>query len=263
MIRNIFRIGTLLMLIITLASCEKVIKLDLQASNRQVVIEGTIANTQNPVVRISMSKTFEESNDFVGLTGATVAIKVNNGNTYTLTSTAPGVYETNAFTGMPDSSYSLTLTVNGQTFTSTSIMPKPVTLDTITINEIGFGSNKNKTVYPSYNDPIGKGNSYRLINYINGKQEKFIYVQNDELTDGRTVTRPLINRDSNIKSGDLVTTQLLCIDQPVYTYWFSLSESSTGENQSATPANPVSNIEGGALGYFSAYTVSQKTIVVP
>ena len=51
------------------------------------------------------------------------------------------------------------------------------------------------------------------------------------------------------------------IDPVVYKYWFSLSQNATGETQSASPANPVSNIKGGALGYFSAHTISTKSII--
>jgi hypothetical protein len=31
----------------------------------------------------------------------------------------------------------------------------------------------------------------------------------------------------------------------------------------ATPANPVTNITGGVLGYFSAQTTNRKTVVAP
>jgi len=56
---------------------------------------------------------------------------------------------------------------------------------------------------------------------------------------------------------------MLNIDYPVYKYFFSLENSATGENQSATPANPVSNIKGGALGYFSVQTIQSREIKVP
>ena len=52
-----------------------------------------------------------------------------------------------------------------------------------------------------------------------------------------------------------------CIDNAVYKYWFSLNQSATGTSQSASPANAVSNISGGALGYFSVHTVESKTVV--
>ena len=65
-------------------------------------------------------------------------------------------------------------------------------------------------------------------------------------------------------SGDQVTVDMLCLDPAVYKYWYSLDRGATGGGISgATPANPVTNISGGALGYFSAHTLQSKTMVVP
>jgi hypothetical protein len=36
-----------------------------------------------------------------------------------------------------------------------------------------------------------------------------------------------------------------------------------GGRQAAAPANPVSNFTHGALGYFNAYAVKSKVIVIP
>ncbi|HKZ66576.1 MAG TPA: hypothetical protein VJ111_09490, partial [Chitinophagaceae bacterium] len=69
--------------------------------------------------------------------------------------------------------------------------------------------------------------------------------------------------DEDIKSGDTVKLDMLCIDPAVYKYWYSVNQSATGNSQSASPANPVSNISGGALGYFSAHTIQTKTLLVP
>jgi len=52
-----------------------------------------------------------------------------------------------------------------------------------------------------------------------------------------------------------------CIDKNVYEYWYSLDQSSTGSSQSAAPGNPVSNMQGGALGYFSANTLQSRSVV--
>jgi hypothetical protein len=56
---------------------------------------------------------------------------------------------------------------------------------------------------------------------------------------------------------------MMCIENAVFKYWFSLNQSATGNSQSASPANAVSNISGGALGYFSAHTVETREIVAP
>jgi hypothetical protein len=47
----------------------------------------------------------------------------------------------------------------------------------------------------------------------------------------------------------------------VFDYFNSLALMNDG--QSASPANPLSNIQGGALGYFSAHTVQRRTVIIP
>jgi hypothetical protein len=107
------------------------------------------------------------------------------------------------------------------------------------------------------------GNSYRFLQYINRKKDKGVYVINDDLTEGRNVTTTLFTRENSVlKMGDTVAVEMHCIDPAMYKYWFSLSQSATGETETASPANPVTNLSGGTLGYFSAHTVRSKSIIV-
>jgi hypothetical protein len=53
------------------------------------------------------------------------------------------------------------------------------------------------------------------------------------------------------------------MDAGVYDYFNTLSEILTSDaNTSAAPANPNSNFNNGALGYFAAYATSKKSIRV-
>jgi hypothetical protein len=249
-----------------LCSCEKVIQLEIDEAEKKYVIEGNVSNLASvPVeVRLSQTKSFDDESAFNGVGGATVVIKVDNSTTYTLDEISPGIYQTSALTGLPGSSYELTVTVNGFVFSAVSIMPgQLVSLDTLTVDDLAFGGSNNKTIHPSYLDPAGLGNSYRFVQYANGVQVKKVFVQNDALSDGLRITRPLINRDGDLESGMNVRVEMLHIDPNVYKYWYSLDQAATGENQSAAPANPITNIRGGALGYFSAHSISSKTIRIP
>jgi hypothetical protein len=53
------------------------------------------------------------------------------------------------------------------------------------------------------------------------------------------------------------------MDKPNYNYFFSLENASDGGPFSATPANPVTNIDNGALGYFGAYLKDTVGLIVP
>jgi hypothetical protein len=142
-------------------------------------------------------------------------------------------------------------------------MPSPVNLDSIYITESLSVGERKKWVVPQFTDPVGLGNNYRFILYRNGHKDFNVFVYNDDLTDGQTNTWPLGDFDMpSFMSVDLVTVEMQCTDVAVYKYWLSWQNAS-GQHQSATPANPVTNLRGGALGYFSAHTVQSKTIIVP
>jgi len=270
-LRSFTKFICILFFSIFLTSCEKVIKVDLNTAEKKYVIEAVITDQPNSCkVLLSQSKNFDEDNTFNGISGAQITITDNNGSAITLPETSQGVYQPIALTGISGHTYNLTVNVDGKTFTATSTMPALVPFDSLYITERTFFDETNKYATLSYKDPIGKGNAYRYIQYVNGVQEKTIFVRDDDLTDGRAIQRNLIyyNNDDDddegkLKKGDTVKVDMLCISYPVYQYWYSLSESSTGDSQSATPGNPIYNIQGGALGYFSAHTIQSKTLIVP
>ena len=253
--------------VLSFCSCQKVIDLKLNEADIKYVVEGIITNEPGVCkVTLTQSKPFYENNQFPGISGAIVTIKDNDVE-FSLPETQPGVYQTNLINGTPGHVYQLSVAINSYVFTASSKMPMPVLLDTLYVSNGPFGEFKFATV--GYNDPSGISNNYRFVQYLNGVKDPAIFGQNDEFTDGQTV---LIQLDTgvdkkddprNIKSGDKVTIEMLGIDEAVYKYWYSLHFNGGDGGNIATPANPVTNVSGGALGYFSAQTVDRKTVIVP
>jgi hypothetical protein len=93
--------------------------------------------------------------------------------------------------------------------------------------------------------------------------DKGLFYQNDDYTDGRTSSFSLLrpDPDSTLHVNDRVDVEMQCIDKAMYKYWFSVDRSSLGEGGTLA-SNPVTNISGGALGYFSAHTSQTKSILV-
>lgn len=253
-----------------LASCTKVIDVDLNDAAKKYVIEGFITDQAGQCqVIITQTKNFNENNTFPPITGATVSIKDNGTGTVTpLSETSPGIYTHATFAGLSGKTYTLQVTINGENFTASSTMPQLVNMDTIYVTEdTWFSGELIKLANVGYDDPVNIVNQYRFVRYLNGVKTKRIFITNDDLSDGRYTNTKLFTDDDTdedqLKSGDTVKIDMLCIDAAVYKYWFSLEEGATGETQSATPSNPVSNLKGGALGYFSAHTFQTKTMIVP
>ncbi len=260
----------IIMLFTFVSSCQKVIHVNLNAASPQFVIEANIEDSvPNYQVVITKSVSFEQDNIFPAVSGALVLITDSNNNHIdTLKEIAAGIYQVTA-SRIPSTgiTYQLYINTGGTVFTATSTMPQKVYLDSITVQKSPFRGNLQ--FVPVYRDPVAKGNSYHFIEYVNGVAGDGIYVRNDNLVNGQVATQPLggggiksgSGPNGSVASGDIVQISLQCIDVNVYEYYFTLSQV-TNQN-SATPSNPKSNINGGALGYFSAHTASTKTIIVP
>ncbi|HEX8517208.1 MAG TPA: DUF4249 domain-containing protein [Bacteroidia bacterium] len=246
-------------LLAALTSCEKVIDIDLNSASPKIVIEGGLNDSGPCHIRITKTKNFSENNDFEGISNAFVTITDNMGNRDTLLHTGNGVYE-KALTGTPGRTYSLNVNVEGEIFTSVSEMPQPVNIDSLyTINFTGFNDTI-KIITADYFDPAGVKNWYRFLLTVNKGAKENIIINNDEFSDGRPSQQSIFYRadGEGLKTGDSVMVEMQCIDKSVYHYFFTLEQ--TISQSAAAPTNPVSNIKGGALGYFSAHTHNLRSM---
>ncbi|HET9824319.1 MAG TPA: DUF4249 domain-containing protein [Chitinophagaceae bacterium] len=269
--RSLFFLRATIALIgVLISSCEKVIHLDLNTAEKKYVVEAVVTDRPGTAeVSLSQTKNFDDNNQFVGVSGALITIREEGGSVTTFAETSPGHYEAPNLAGSSGKTYDLNVTIGGRAFTATSTMPLRVDLDTAyTTDELIFTDTR-KIVNVVFQDPPGRGNNYRFVQYVNGLKEKQLFVQNDDYTDGRlNITKLYYFADNNsdstiIKSGDTVRVDMLCIDPNVYKYWYSLSRNTNGDNNQTAPANPVTNMQGGALGYFSAHTLQTRTMKIP
>jgi len=253
------------MLTIICCSCEKVIDVKLDGSTPQIVIEGEITTAEGPYqISITESKNFDENNDFTVRDDATVEISdLTSGSAETLVSIGSGLYLTSSLQGTAGHAYLLTVKLGGKTYTATSTIPAAaVKLDKLLTEPSALDDSK-VFIIPVFTDPAGKGNYYRIRQWVNGVLIKGSYVKDDQATDGWTYNTSLYydtSKDSgnpSIVSGDTLTAELQCIDKGVYDYFRTLS--TTIAQDAATPSNPISNISGGALGVFNACRSSKLT----
>jgi hypothetical protein len=259
-----------ILIVAIFSSCEKVIDLKLNNAEKKYVIEGIVTDQAGTAkVLISQTKNFDEGNSFIGIPGATVTITENGTTTTSLSEVAPGIYVAPALAGVSGRQYSLSVTIAGKQFSAQCTMPQKVPIDTMFItSELLFG-NTRKLVNIGFTDPPGLGNSYRWIQYVNGRKEDQVMIRNDEYSDARYILNKLFyfsdddEPERTIKTGDQVTVDMECIDPRLFNYWFSLDRSATGISGQATPANPVTNLQGGALGYFSAHTLETRSMIAP
>lgn len=256
------------LLLVSITSCQKVIELDLKESEAFYVIEGSV-NKDSLVhtIYISQSKNFSSDNVFTKVENAIVTLSDDINNSEVLAMVSPGVYKSSTILGEEGRTYNLNVKIGDKTFTSTSVMPSQVEfLDLLFIND-EFTGGGSKIAIPSRLDPAGIYNAYkfdvqvsRFKDNAGWVRDSAIIVQDDEFSDGLYSQQPLFGSLSSFMPKDTCRVTMMCIDKNVYKYFYSLSLNDGG---AATPANPISNITNGALGYFSAQSKQLLEVVVP
>lgn len=247
--------------VIALTSCTKEIDLDLKNESSKVVIEATITEGDGPhTVHVTRSVDFAAPNDFPGVANAVVTLSDDQGNSELLSDGGDGNYISSSLQGVQQRAYHLSVQVDGTTHTADCAMPVAVALDTLLVDSFPAFGVYTRAIVPVYHDPAGQANHYRFIVRVNGEKLDGINVEDDRFTDGNYVLQPLFVDGLELKSGDMVEVTMQSIAPTVYDYFFSMMQNTTN---AATPADPTSNISGGALGYFSVHTSSTRTVVVP
>lgn len=242
-----------------LSSCQKVIDLKLNTTAAEIVIQGTVYDQPGPfTVTISKTVNFDQSNLYPPVSDAIVSISDNLGITDTLKEISSGTYQTSKITGVPGTTYTLTVNIGDTVYMASSTMPSPIDIDSVYVEKAIFGDGKQVSVM--FQDPPNIVNYYRLVEFINNVQQPEFYSMSDKNFDGNMITysmRSTGDNDIKVQSGDSITIWLECIDKGAYEFFRTAGSQSW---QSASPANPISNISNGALGFFSACSVRKKSI---
>ena len=253
----------IILFVLFFSSCEKVIDLKLKETAPKIVIEAifTDLNTRH-TVSISYTTNFDEPTTKIPVSGASVVIKDENGTNISFTEQKAGNYLSTTYKGIPGNKYTITVTVNGKSYSASSIMPYPVAIKSLEQIELTFFGETRKIVQLNYKDPIGIVNFYYNRVFINNVKRSTFYVDSDRFNDGRDVKNTIFIDEPNLVVGDVVNVQLLTIDENIYKYLFSITQITGNGGPPTTPANPNSNFNNGALGFFSASTITNSSIII-
>ena len=255
----------------TFSACTEKIDMSLKDAAPVLMIEANLSDTTDlPVylsnsgslsfhslVLISQTTSYTDTTFFHGMSGATVTI--NDGlQTDTLTETPflAGAYINYSLSAQTGKTYTLSVQLNGKTYQANSTANAAIPIDSLVLTESPFGGDPRIVCY--FRDPVGVTNYYKADLFKNRSYQSQLNLSNDELTDG---TIKHINLDaSNFVSGDTIDIFLKSLDKGAYDYFYTLKNATYG---SAAPSNPTSNITGGSLGYFNAYTSSHQQLILP
>lgn len=261
------RAALYILAVLALAGCKKIVQVDTSTAPPQIVIEGKITDKfADQIIVISKSIPYDAIGKYPKISGATVSMIDNLGNVFVFAEGAMGSY-TKKMQGIYGRTYTLSVSLNNQTYNAKSTMPNLVKLDSIgVITNSFFGRDQvNPVIY--FTDPKEETNFYHFNFFVNNLISKRTYVSSDRLTNGNVTQVQFFYDNGDVAkdlfSGDKVKIQMECVEKPIYNYWYSLAQQKgSGPNQGATPANPTSNLSNGALGYFSANTFQEITVTL-
>lgn len=256
-------------LCLCLSSCKKIISINTDNAEAQMVIEANITDKlADQQIRITKSVGYSDQSLYPKVSGASVTVTDSKGVNYVFTEKEPGLY-INRMRGVPGLTYNLKVNAESKSYTASSTMPLAVKLDSVGVISNSFFGKERKTAAAYLVDPALDANYYHFYLYVNGTLSNRIYVNDDRLTNGNKLRLQLYyekndDDDDGLLTGDKVSVEMECIDVNIFKYWYALSQQSgRGPNQGTTPSNPTSNISNNALGYFSAHTYQKISITVP
>jgi len=264
--RFISKLCLLLILIsFTAISCKKVIDVNLNDADPQIVIEGNIYNTPGPYyIQISKTVNYSANNQFPFVNGARVIIQdLTALITDTLREIQEGLYATQKITGVAGRNYQLRVETGGKIINAASKMPAVAQLDSVSFEKIiRPGAKTDWYAVINYQDLAGVSNYYLFTLFVNGRRINNTFVYDDRFSDGRYVSRTLRTDSAYINPGDSVRVVMQHMGKEGFDYYSSFSQvTGNGALQTISPANPNSNLSGGALGYFIASYSSTRRAV--
>lgn len=287
------KIVVLNLLVCLFWGCSEDIELNVIGEGSAIVVEGRIESGDYPWVTLTKSTPVSEELQLDSLAVLNADVYVSDGTiTDTLeldldpTKYALGfAYKGKTLIGMPGQSYDLTIKHNGNTYTSTTLIPTPIPLDSIWWKAApkydSLGS-----IWAFLTEPAGRGDAYRWEALIPGKDrrylspvggtfdDKFIDGEGFELFFDRGVDAVSADPSEEIEDPDEQAKQgLFAITDTVYIKFSTIDNASerfyttyetaylNNGNPFASPTTVSTNIEGGAFGIWAGFGVSLDTII--
>ena len=255
--------------ILIFSACQKVINVDLNEAAPKIVIEGLITDRPGPyIVTLSNSGSYFNQPVLPPVTGAWITVADNLGTVDTLGELKPGIYVTSKIHGKPGRTYTLKVISNNQEYSASSTMYSHVLIDSLGLSKsvsqhLDFGFDNRSGIQVDLNcyfrDPNEK-NFYRLKVFVNDTARVDNYrLYDDQYTNGLEIGL----RVARVRAGSTYRIELYSLDSKTYNYYRTLEDLLYNNPFfGSTPANPNTNLNNGALGYFGASSVTLKTITI-
>ncbi len=267
----------LLVSLFAITSCTERIETELaEQADPRLVVEGWITDQHEAHrVRLTMSGGYMSGQAAQGVSDAQVTID-DGQQTFTLTEQPLGsgdYYTAPDVAGEPGRNYTLTINTGGQTYTASDMMRPVAPIDAMSF-ELDEDDEPEEGEKPLYKVRIwtqelpGTGDHYRWISYVNGIAQsdslKNAVFADDQLFEGADVNGVAMDK-VRANPGDVVRVEQLSISAAAFDVIEAILKQTEwrGGLFDPPPANVPTNISNGALGFFGAASVKERSGTIP
>jgi hypothetical protein len=264
------------LLIILFASCDEATELDLKQTPPKLVIEGLLTDRPHQQsVRVSWSAAFYGSGKTPRVTDATVSVSDDAGHEHIFVhnpgshADSMGIYIPQTdFTGEAGRSYTLHVTVDGESYEATDRL-----LNVIPIDSLKFQVNEDQE-----EEAEEPGKIYELLVFAREPQDEdnyylFKYYRNDSLvvfnptdiyySDDQLLAEKIDGIPSPVyyAANDKARLEVYSLTREGYVFYNDLAVSLTNDGGGMfgpIPATPRTNLSNGALGFFQVSAMKDK-----
>jgi len=249
----------LLLLTFTFSACEDVIEVDLPSGEAKIVIDAEIVwqkGTDGSVQSIKISRMADYYNPTPPkVSGAEVYVENAAGEVFTFIEAAePGLYICSNFVPELNGIYTLSVTVEGETYTATETLIPVSEINRVEQQVIQDIEGDNIEVAFYYDDPVNQANLYLTEFDTDVLPYPEYELTDDEFFNGNEIRNEISEED--LLPGVAVEITLRGVSRQFYNYMNLILETSSSNPFSTPSANIRGNVvsqgnsQSYALGYF-------------
>ncbi|MEZ4796416.1 MAG: DUF4249 domain-containing protein [Flavobacteriaceae bacterium] len=273
-IKEVSKKFLLMLLCISIYTCEEPIRLDLNTSEPKLVIDasinwikGTTGNEQD--IKLSLTAPYYDL-ETPPANNAIVTISDANNNQYAFIEEGnTGIYKNNTFIPVLEEEYTLIINYNGEIFSATETLKSVVPIDYVEQKNDGGFSGEETELKAYYTDPANIENFYFFEFKNNFTAIPTLEVYKDEFTDGNQIFGFYTEED--LTTGHEVTIRNYGISKAFYEYMFILLQQNSEEGGGPFETIPATvrgncinetNPENFSFGYFRLSEVDEIIYIV-
>lgn len=253
--------------------CMEVIDVELNEANPVLVVEANLnVRTQEAEVKLSRTRSYFAAEEAEPVNNAQITIDID-GTPTAIEFQSNGTY-TAQVPAIAGQTATLEINDGGTVHTAVSLVPEFVVLDSLTDEYFEPNSlfDGGYAVTLHLLDPAGIENFYRVKIWENDTlydAPEDLQFTTDEFFDGLEFEGTLFyffDGADTIENtpADIVRMEMISTSQGAFDYYNSLADIiiNQGGGSVAAPANPITNISGGALGLFNVFQSDTLEIVI-